>query len=44
MKKVLSNGSYYAAVMTGQAPSLKLRLGRGVAPAGANAIENKDLP
>ncbi len=44
VKKVLSNGSYYAAVMTGQAPSLKARLGRGVAPAGANAIENKDLP
>ena len=44
VKKVLSNGSYYAAVMTGQAPSLKARLGRGVAPAGANATENKDLP
>ncbi len=44
VKKVLSNGSYYAAVMTGQAPSLKARLGRGVAPAGANAVENKDLP
>ena len=44
VKKVLSNGSYYAAVMTGQAPSLKPRLGRGVAPAGANAVENKDLP
>ena len=44
VKKVLSNGSYYAALMTGQAPSLKARLGRGVAPAGANAVENKDLP
>ena len=44
VKKVLSNGTYYAAVMTGQEPSLKVRLGRGVAPAGANAIENKDLP
>ena len=44
VKKVLSNGSYYAALMSGQAPSLKERLGRGVAPAGANAVENKDLP
>ena len=44
VKKVLSNGSYYAALMSGQAPSLKARLGRGVAPAGANAVENKDLP
>ena len=44
VKKVLSNGSYYAALMTGQAPSLKARLGLGVAPAGANAVENKDLP
>ena len=44
VKKELSNGSYYAALMSGQAPSLKVRLGRGVAPAGANAVENKDLP
>ena len=44
VKKVLSNGSYYAALMSGQAPSLKARLGLGVAPAGANAVENKDLP
>jgi soluble lytic murein transglycosylase len=44
VKKVLSNGSYYAALMTGQAPSLKGRLGRGVAPAAPNAPENKDLP
>ncbi len=44
VKKVLSNGSYYAALMSGQAPSLKARLGRGVAPAGANTVENKDLP
>ncbi len=44
VKKVLSNGSYYAALMSGQAPSLKARLGRGVTPAGVNAFENKDLP
>jgi len=44
VKKVLSNGSYYAALMTGQAPSLKARLGRGVSPASANTVENKDLP
>ncbi len=44
VKKVLSNGSYYAALMSGQAPSLKGRLGRGVAPAAPNAPENKDLP
>ncbi|MEO8059935.1 MAG: transglycosylase SLT domain-containing protein [Burkholderiales bacterium] len=45
VKKVLSNGSYYAALMSGEAPSLKARLGRGVAPAGTTTTaENKDLP
>ena len=45
VKKVLSNGSYYAAMLSGQAASLKVRLGRGVGPADANAlVANKDLP
>ena len=45
VKKVLSNASYYAAQMSGQPPTLKTRLGRGVGPADANApAVNKDLP
>ena len=45
VKKVLSNGSYYAAMLTGQPPSLKTRLGKAIAPADANAIAlTKDLP
>ena len=45
VKKVLSNASYYAAQMSGQPPTLKARLGRGVGPADANAVAaNKDLP
>ncbi|MEO5697935.1 MAG: transglycosylase SLT domain-containing protein [Burkholderiaceae bacterium] len=45
VKKVLSNASYYAAQMNGAAPTLKGRLGAGVAPADANSVApNKDLP
>ena len=45
VKKVLSNGSYYAALLGGQPASLKARLGRGIGPADANAVvANKDLP
>ncbi len=45
VKKVLSNASYYAAQMNGAAPSLKGRLGAGVAPADASSVPpNKDLP
>jgi soluble lytic murein transglycosylase len=46
VKKVLSNGSYYAAMLGGgPAASLKARLGRGIGPADTNAVaENKDLP
>ena len=45
VKKVLSNASYYAAQLSGQPPTLKARLGRGVGPADANAPSvNKDLP
>ena len=45
VKKVLSNASYYAAQMSGQAGSLKTRLGRGVGPTDAAApAVNKDLP
>ena len=45
VKKVLSNGSYYAALLGGQPASLNARLGRGIGPADANAlVANKDLP
>jgi len=45
VKKVLSNATYYAAQMSGEAPSLKARLGRGIAPLDvASAPPNKDLP
>ena len=45
VKKVLSNGSYYAALLNGQVPSMKARLGRGVGPADVGAlVANKDLP
>ena len=44
VKKVLSNTTNYAAVLTGQAQSLKARLG-SVGPKPANASENyPDLP
>ena len=44
VKKVLSNASYYAAQLSGEAPSLKTRLGRTIAPANpANGID-KELP
>ena len=42
VKKVLSNAAYYAALMSGQAPSLKARLGRPIGPSGATV--DKDLP
>ena len=45
VKKVLSNAAYYAALLTGEAPALKARLGRPIGPRDANTItENKDLP
>ena len=44
VKKVLSNTTNYAAVLTGQTQSLKARLG-SVGPRAANAVENyPDLP
>jgi soluble lytic murein transglycosylase len=42
VKKVLSNTTVYAAVLSGQPQSLKARLGQ-VGPAGASEI-NKELP
>jgi len=44
VKKVLSNGSYYAALLTGQAPALKARLGRAIAPATETSPLDKELP
>ena len=43
VKKVLSNATYYAAQLGAQAPSLKARLGRSIAPAGPNALD-AELP
>jgi soluble lytic murein transglycosylase len=44
VKKVMSNGSYYAALLNGQPPTLKGRLGRAVGPASdANPLDN-ELP
>jgi len=43
VKKVLSNATYYAALLGAEAPSLKARLGRAIAPAGPNPLD-KDLP
>ncbi|HEX7438495.1 MAG TPA: transglycosylase SLT domain-containing protein [Caldimonas sp.] len=44
VKKVLSNATWYAAVLGGPATALKLRLGHAVGPAGAGAAPDKDLP
>ena len=35
VKKVLSNASFYAALISGEAPSLKARLGRFIGPRAA---------
>ena len=43
VKKVLSNATYYAAQLGAQAPSLKARLGRAIAPGGPNPLD-KELP
>lgn len=43
VKKVLSNTTNYAALITGQPQSLKARLGT-VGPASALAVENEELP
>ncbi len=44
VKKVLSNAVYYAAQLGVAAPSLKLRLGRPIAPAAQANPLDKDLP
>ncbi len=45
VKKVLSNAVYYAALLSGEAPTLKARLGRTIGPRDASATtENKELP
>jgi len=43
VKKVLANTTNYAALITGQAQSLKARLGT-VGPASALTVENEELP
>jgi soluble lytic murein transglycosylase len=45
VKKVMSNATIYAALLNGEAPVLRTRLGRVVGPRDANAPEpEKDLP
>lgn len=45
VKKVLSNATFYAAVLNGGTPSLKARLGRPIGPRESEAAPvDKDLP
>ena len=44
VKKVISNGAYYAALLTGQPPALRVRLGRSIAPATDASPLDKELP
>jgi soluble lytic murein transglycosylase len=44
VKKVLSNATNYAALMTGQPQSLKARLGKVGPRPGQLAAVNRDLP
>ena len=45
VKKVLSNSAYYAALLNGQAPSLKARLGQLIGPReGSAPVPDKSLP
>ena len=45
VKKVIANASVYAALLTGEPPALRARLGRLVGPRDASAPEpDKDLP
>ncbi|HJV62061.1 MAG TPA: transglycosylase SLT domain-containing protein [Albitalea sp.] len=45
VKKVLSNASIYAALLNGEPPALRPRLGRPIGPRDPNAPEpDKDLP
>lgn len=44
VKKVISNGAYYAALLSGQPPALRVRLGRSIAPATETSPLDKELP
>ncbi len=44
VKKVLSNATFYSALLEGGPPSLKARLGRPIGPKEAAAAVDKDLP
>ncbi|MFZ2986660.1 transglycosylase SLT domain-containing protein, partial [Ideonella sp.] len=45
VKKVLSNATYYAGLLSGKPASLKARLGDSIGPRGAQApAANPDLP
>jgi soluble lytic murein transglycosylase len=44
VKKVLSNATFYSALLSGGAASLKARLGRQIGPKEAAAAIDRDLP
>jgi len=44
VKKVISNGAYYAALLSGQPPAMRVRLGRSIAPATETSPLDKELP
>jgi soluble lytic murein transglycosylase len=44
VKKVLSNATFYAALLNGGTPSLKARLGRPIGPREGEVPVDKDLP
>jgi len=44
VKKVLSNATFYSALLGGATPSLKARLGRQIGPREAAAAVDRDLP
>ena len=45
VKKVLSNAVYYGAMLSGQTPSLKTRLGPTIGPREAGApVGDRDIP
>jgi soluble lytic murein transglycosylase len=44
VKKVLSNATYYAALLNNQPPTMKARLGRTIAPASQTSPLDNELP
>jgi len=44
VKKVLSNATYYAALLGGKGTTIRSRLGRPIGPADPNAPVERDVP